>query len=368
VPKEYSARYAKLNLGVDAFPKIGQPWAGKKLDTTAIANAYGMIDNIDMNFGRLLKALDDKKLAENTIVIFLTDNGVGGVRWNGGLRNRKGSTYEGGIHVPCYVRWPGKTKAGQVIDTPLAHIDVTPTLCELCGAKGDGFDGRSFARLLLNQPGNWPERTLFFQWHRGDEPEKGRAFAARGPKYKLVQSNGVAPNARWKAKYELFDLTNDPFEQKDLAADKPEEVARLKQAYETWFADVTKKGFVPPRIIIGSEKENPVRLSRQDWRGPKAGWAADSIGHWDVKFARAGKYKVTVYMPGEIARIELRSKAAGFTGEYPRRLKGKVTFDEVWPAGDERIEVTVAIDDGTASGKVGGAHYVELEYLGPAKK
>ncbi len=94
-----------------------------------------MIENIDTNFGRLMKTLDDKKLTENTIVIFLTDNGPGGVRWNGGLRSRKTSVYEGGIRVPCYVRWPKGFKS-QVIDVPLAHIDITPTLLAACGIAG----------------------------------------------------------------------------------------------------------------------------------------------------------------------------------------------------------------------------------------
>ena len=124
-------------------------------------------------------------------------------------------------------------KGGRTIDIPLAHIDVAPTLLDLCGAKSDAFDGRSFGRLLTNTPGNWPGRTLFFQWHRGDEPEKFRAFAARGPKYKLVQSAGVQPNAKWQPKYELFDIESDPFEEKDLAADKPEVVAQLKTRVRT---------------------------------------------------------------------------------------------------------------------------------------
>ncbi|MBN9118661.1 MAG: arylsulfatase [Planctomycetes bacterium] len=368
VPEELAAKYAKLDLTENAFPKAGQPWAGKKLNTDEIAKAYGMIENIDTNFGRLMRALEEKKLAENTIVIFLTDNGPGGVRWNGGLRNRKGTVYEGGIRVPCYVRFPAKVEAGRVVDYPLAHIDITPTLLDMCGVKTNAtFDGRSFAPLLTGESDTWPDRVLFFQWHRGDEPEKFRAFAARGPRYKLVQANGVAPGAKWQPKYELFDLAADPFEEKDLAADKPEEVAKLKKEYEAWFADVTKKGFAPPRVVIGSEKENPVRLSRQDWRGDKAGWAADSVGHWEVKFERPGRYKVTVYASGEIARCELRSAAVGYTGAFPRRQKDKVTFEVEYPARDERIEVIVAIDDGTASGKTGGAHHVELEYLGPKK-
>lgn len=363
VPEAYAAKYAKLDLGVNAFPKIGQPWATLKLSTADIARAYGMIENIDDNFGRLLKALDDKKLAENTVVIFLTDNGPGGLRWNGGLRNRKGSVYEGGVRVPCYVRWRGRVKP-QTIDTPLAHIDVTPTLCEFCGAQATTtFDGRSFAKLLTGEPGNWPDRTLFFQWHRGDEPEKFRAFAARGPRYKLVQANGVPQGAKWKPKYELFDIANDPFEEKDLAAEKPEEVAKLKKEYEGWFAGVTKKGFAPPRIVIGSEKENPVRLSRQDWRGPKAGWQPDSLGHWGVTVARTGKYKVTIYAPGEFGKYAFLHINAGIGGTHPGGWTDRVTFEAEITSGNGQFEATV-----TSGGKTRGATHLELEYLGPLDK
>jgi arylsulfatase A-like enzyme len=367
VPEDLVKPYAKLDLTEKTFPDKGQPWATKKLNTDEIARAYAMIENIDTNFGRLMKALEDKKLAENTIVIFLTDNGPGGVRWNAGLRNRKGTVYEGGIRVPCYVRWPAKVRAGTVIDTPLAHIDVTPTLFDACGVKMPDvhipIDGKSFLGLLQGDNG-WHDRTLFFQWHRGDEPEKLRAFAARGPRYKLVQSNGVQQGAKWTAKYELFDIIADPFEEKDLAADKPEEVAKLKKEYETWFADVTKKGFAPPRIVIGSEKENPVRLSRQDWRGPKAGWAADSVGYWEVKVARAGKYKVTIYAPGEFDTV--RFERLGDTvalAVSPGMAKDKKNIELVLTTGNHKFEATVKL-----KGAERGAHHVELEYLGPLKK
>lgn len=369
VPEKFAAPYRKLDLTAAGFPKFGQPWATPKLNTEDIANAYGMIENIDGNFARLLKALDEKQLADNTIVVFLTDNGPGGVRWNAGLRNRKGTVYEGGIRVPCYVRWPGKVQPGRAIDLPLAHIDMAPTLLAACGVASDAaFDGRSFLRMLTGGPGNWPGRTLFFQWHRGDAPEKYRAFAARGPRYKLVQATGVPEKAKWQPKYELFDLKNDPFEQRNLAAEKPEEVGRLKREYEAWFADVTKKGFDSPRIVIGSEKENPVRLSRQDWRGPQAGWAPGSIGHWDVKIERGGKYEVTVRSNAVFAdyliaigypgrKREFGTVTARPDGKEPTSRSETRTVD--LEKGDVRLEATVK-----AGGKSRGADYVELRYIG----
>ncbi len=362
VPEEFAAKYAKLDLSADAFPKTGQPWAGPKLNTTEIANAYGMIENIDVNFGRLMKALEDRKLAENTIVIFLTDNGPGGVRWNAGLRNRKATVYEGGIRVPCYVRWPAQVKAGRVVGRPLAHIDLTPTLLAACGVAGNAtFDGDSFLAQLQRNAA-WGHRTLFFQWHRGDVPEKYRAFAARGAGYKLVQANGTAPGAKWEPKYELFDLETDPFEEKDIAADKPKEVAKLKKEDEAWFADVTKKGFAPPPIAIGSEKENPVRLSRQDRREPTTGWG-EHMGFWAVKIEREGRYKVTVYAPGEFDYCEILGCGVVHGRPYAKPQKDKVTFEQGLFAREGELRFYVSLDK-----KARGATHVELEYLGPEKK
>jgi arylsulfatase A-like enzyme len=363
VPAELAAKYAKQDLSEKAFPQLGQPWATKKLNTDAIAKAYGMIENIDTNFQRMLKALEEKKLTDNTIIIFLTDNGPGDVRWNAGLRNRKGTVYDGGTRVPCYVRWPAKVKAGTVIEQPLAHIDIAPTLLNACGTpdpKNLGFDGRDIARLLADPKAEWADRTLFVQWHRGDEPEKLRSFAARGPRYKLVQAAGTQPGAKWTPKFELFDIPADPFEEKDLAAEKPDEVAKLKTEYEAWFADVTKKGFAPPRIPIGHEKAPFTRLTRQDWRGPNAAWGPDNAGHWEVTVARAGKYRVTLHAPGDIS--EHTFTAGGETRAGKLAGKGSVSFDAVLKAGDDRVSATVSHD-----GKSRAAPYIEFEYLGPAK-
>lgn len=367
VPENFSNHYAKLDLGEKSFPKIGHPWTQPERARVETAKIYGMIENIDSNFGRLMAALAELKLAENTIVIFLTDNGPFGIRYNAGLRDRKGTVYEGGIRVPCYIRWPANFKGGREITVPLAHIDISPTILAACGVKADtSFDGRNFLPFLQGQS-EWPERNLFFQWHRGNVPERYRSFAARGPQFKLVQATSTAEGAKWTPKFELFDIVADPFEMKDLAAEKPKEVAKLKAAYETWFADVTKAGFDPPRIVVGSKKENPVRLSRQDWRGPKAGWAADSIGHWEIELEKPGRYRITARSREEFDAWEydvvIPQTQRDFTSTSSKKLakpvKSDTAAETMLPAGRATLEVRVS-----SNGKKRGPTWVEVEYLG----
>jgi arylsulfatase A-like enzyme len=356
VPDADAAPYRKLAITADTFPKVGQPWFAQKPDAKQVADAYGMIANLDANFGRLMKTLADQKLADNTVVLFLTDNGPGGVRFNSGLRNRKGTVYDGGIRVPCYVRWPAKLKPG-LIDTPLAHVDITPTLLDMTGtkpAKEVAFDGVSFLPLLTGEKKALPDRTLFLQWHRGDEPEKFRGFTAIGPKYKLVQAAGTGPNANWKPKFELFDLPADEFEQTDLAEKLPDEVAKLKTEYEAWFASVTKLGFAPPRIPLGTKAEPTVRLTRQDWRGPNADWTGTGLGHWVIEPTKDGEYEVTVRSNTAFTELAWETSAAKGKAE---RLDAKKEHTLTIPltTKDEKVQITL-----TAGGKTFGPHTVEV--------
>ena len=357
VPDADAAPYHELDLTADAFPKIGQPWFAQKPNARQIANAYGMIANLDANFGRLMKTLADRKLADNTVVLFLTDNGPGEERFNGGLRNRKGTVYDGGIRVPCYVRWPARLKPGTEIDTPLAHVDVAPTLLDLCGAKPakePAFDGVSFLPLLTGEKKGLPDRTLVLQWHRGDEPEKFRAFAAVGPRYKLVQAAGGWDAKNWKPKFELFDIPADEFEQTDLAEKLPDEVAKLKKEYEAWFADVTRLGFTPPRIPLGTDKEPTVRLTRQDWRGPDANWTATGLGHWVVEPTKDGEYEVVVRSKTPFGVVKWETGSRHGAAELVEDRK-EYTLTVPMTTKDERIQVTL-----TAGGKTFGPHTVEV--------
>jgi arylsulfatase A-like enzyme len=313
------------------------------------AKVYGMVANLDENIGRVLARLEQLKLADDTILIFLTDNGPAGQRYNGGMRGAKGTVYEGGIRVPFFVRWPGVIKLGSQTDRLAAHIDVLPTLLEACGAtapRGVKLDGRSLMPLLRGDPRPWPDRTLFFQWHRGDEPELFRSCAARNQRWKLV--NGQ----------ELYDLASDPAESKNLSAEQPAIAAKLRQEYEAWFQDVSStRGYAPPRIHLGTKFENPVILTRQDWRGPQASWGAGALGYWEVLVTAAAKYEISVQMAPAAAAGQVRFRLNGASLERPvaaGAAECALGVSEI-PAGPGRLEAEVA-----AGGKTTGVHYVTV--------
>jgi hypothetical protein len=266
-----------------------------------------MITNIDDNLGRLFARLDELGLTNDTIVIFLTDNGPQQPRFNSGMRGRKGTVFEGGTRVPFFVRWPNGFQGDRDIDRIAAHIDIAPTVVQACGGampKDRTIDGKSVLPLWKGQKIDWPDRTLFFQWHRGDVPEMYRAFAARSQQHRLVQPMGVQEKSAFdKSKLMLFDIANDPFETKDLAGTHAEIVAAMKRQYEDWFRDVegTRK-FAPPRIVVGSEKENPTVLTRQDWRSKDGNWTPKSLGYWELQVANGGTFEFTAILSAAAAK------------------------------------------------------------------
>src|SRR5262249_28552367 len=157
-----------------------------------------------------------------------------------------------------------------------AHIDIVPTLLDACGVPtpaGLRLDGRSLLPLLRgNSDVAWPDRTLFFQWHRGDQPQRDRAFVARSQRYALLRRE-PPPESRHVPPLELYDMESDPYQQHDLAAKEPRIAAQMHENYLAWFDDVSStRGFEPIRIAIGGAREDPTVLTRQDWRGPRSGW------------------------------------------------------------------------------------------------
>jgi arylsulfatase A-like enzyme len=365
VPEKYLEPYKKINLGADEFPKVGHPIGKVNEDVTA--RIYAMETNIDDNVGRLLARLDELKIADNTIVIFLSDNGPQQPRYNSGLLDLKTSVHEGGIRVPCYWRWPGHFIAGHKVDRIAAHIDIAPTLVELCRVQGPPkgtFDGRSLEPLLTHEKVDWPDRTLFVQWHRGETPELNRACAARTQKWKIAQPKGIQEggSAPKDPVFELYDMENDPLELKNVAADHPDIVTKMRKDYEAWFKDVSStRGYGPVRIHVGAPQENPSLLTRQDWRGPKSSWGADGLGFWEVTVARGGKYDVTLYYPKAAEDTTVEFKLGNVTRKQDVKAGStQVTLQGIeLTAGDGRIEATIEREKKTV-----GVHYVELKRVG----
>lgn len=363
VPPEPYARYRATGMQPDLFRGPGHPVpASFNADTTA--RVYAMVENIDQNVGRVLAELDRLNLTRQTLVTFLTDNGPQQPRYNAGLPGLKGTVRDGGIRVPLFVRWPGRFEGGRTVDTIAAHIDIAPTLLEATRSPTPSavrFDGRSLLPLLAADGSAPDDRTLFFQWHRGDVPEEGRAFAARNARFKLVQplGNGDQPHPP-DAPLLLFDMAADPFEQRDVAREHPGVVALLREAYRLWFRDVTidrdytDRGV--PRIAVGAPQENPVRLTRQDWRGPQAGWTPASIGYWLVDVRRAGHYDLTV-----------RSAPSPVAGTVTLSI-GDGTTSRTLPAGAEAVvfrdvrlvpgPATLSVDVMRATGRAGALDVV----------
>lgn len=263
---------------------------------------YGMIANIDANLGRLRKFLDTHGLAENTILIFATDNGgADGVRvFNAGMRGAKSSPYEGGHRVPCFISWPaGGLKTGRDVNTLTAHIDLLPTLVDLCqlNNRGHHVDGRSLRPLLYDHDSEWKPRVIVTDSQREEHLIKWKDTAVMTQRWRLISPT---PNGD-ESRIELYDIVKDPGQTTDVVSQHPDVVQKLKAEYETWWKEASAQAGSYVRIVLGSEHENPSRLSCMDWHGNGANlvWNQRQIrtapaanGFWAVLISQPGRYRV----------------------------------------------------------------------------
>ncbi len=345
VPEGWLEHYRQVDLSA-ALPDPAR--AGEQV-LDRLARSYAMISNIDDNVGRLMARLDELGLAENTLVVFLVDNGPDRDRYNAGLRGRKGTVFEGGIRSPLLARWPARLSAGgDAVDRIAAHIDIAPTLLEAAGVEppaGLHLDGRSLLGLLAGEgdgdPAAWPDRTLYFQFHRGDEPTAFRSFAAVGQRYKLVHPSPRG-EGDWdgELKLELYDLEADPGESRNLIDELPEIAAGMSDDYLTWFDDVSSTrpdNYAPPRIVVGTDQEPVTVLTRQDWRRitDDQGWRPTSRGQWLLNAPADATFDIEVRLvSGSTGPVLLdigdRSHSQALTPEQTTAVFEGVAF----PAGD----------------------------------
>ncbi len=254
---------------------------------------YAMVSNIDDNLGLLFNKLKELKLTDNTIVIFMTDNGPQQVRYVAGMKGKKGSVYRGGVRVPFYLRYPARYKGNRDIATTTAHIDILPTLAELCGVEKPEdriIDGKSLAPLFQGEKVDWKERSLFFYWTRR-YPELYNNMALQKGPYKLVgHTNYNAPIES----FELFDISKDPYEQANIITTKRSIATEMKTELQRSYEELALSENItsPPRIVVGNAAENPVILNRNDAGGERGIWAQEEIyGLWQVSIEK-GTYNI----------------------------------------------------------------------------
>lgn len=301
VPPDDYAEYQQRNLNNDQFPQDRGHPLPKQANVDQRARIFAMITNVDRNIGRLLQKLDALKLAENTIVIFMVDNGPNGRRYVAGMKGNKSMVHEGGVRSPFFIRWPAGLPSRRSVSGPYAHIDVMPSLLEACGVQPPGdlkIDGRSFLGALRGRKDErLGQRAIVIQSHRGDRPVRFHNFMIRQGDWKLLHGSGFGRESfQGPPKFELYHLADDPLELKNVVADHPEKLAQLKAEYEAWFADVGSTrpdNYAPPRIFVGTPHENPTTLSRQDWRHTSGRpWGADSLGHWLLDVRNQTTYRI----------------------------------------------------------------------------
>lgn len=257
--------------------KFFDKYKAKGLDDE-LASIYGMCDNMDENIGKLLQKLDDSGLSENTIVIFMTDNGPNGVRYNANMKGIKGSVDEGGVRVPCFVRWKGKITPHK-IKTLGSHIDIFPTLQEICGLKSvktKPLDGISLVKSLLGNDQK-VEREIYSHVAQPEKNIKAFPGAVRTNQYRLIVKENTT---------ELYDMLKDPEQKYNIASTETATLEKLKSDYQNWFADVSKE--IKPELSIPiSSKLNYIELPtyEADFSGNITykeghGWVHDWLVNW----------------------------------------------------------------------------------------
>ncbi len=317
------------------------------------AAVYGMCENIDDNVGRILAKLDDLQLSNNTIVLYLTDNGPNGHRFNAGMKGIKAHVDEGGVRTPLLVRYPGVIPAGDTIEGLASHIDLLPTLHGLAKLEFvpqfslDGID------LSAYMTGNMdiPERLIFT--HQVHREVKSTPASVRSNRYRLVMKSGDTL---------LYDMIKDPGQKLDIAEEMPVITATLSDTLGKWFTSVTEGLPYDPPIPVGHEKAPLVTLPAPEaelagniqFKG-EMGWANDWMtgfgeapgsAQWRIDVVNSGTYEVSARIacnsPGSNDRIivhfddEQLSKKISRAYDAPKtevydRVPRTEVYEREWP-------------------------------------
>jgi arylsulfatase A-like enzyme len=340
-----------------------------------MAKFYGMITNFDENLGRFREQLEKLGLAENTLLIFMTDNGTA-AGWidqeakypyfNAGMRGWKSSAWDGGHRVPCFWHWParGITK-GRDVPALTAHMDLLPTLVDLLDLKkpaGPVIDGVSLKASLLGENKPLPERTLFAHVQRAFLPPKWKDSVAMRTQWRLIDGK------------ELYDIKADPGQRKDLSSEHPDLVKELRGDYERWWKSLEPAMAETVRYVIGGAA-NPTTLTSHDWLMPgvePAAWHQNQIkrgdlinGPWAVDVKQAGTYEISLHRWAPYLEKAMDATASRLSiGDVDERMNLKkdatgATFRVKLKAGPAMLQTWLT----RADGKEHGAYYVQVRLL-----
>ncbi|WP_153559374.1 sulfatase-like hydrolase/transferase [Roseimaritima sediminicola] len=293
----YNTPHTPASVPVDKW----QQWAERPDVEDPFTRAmYALVENIDDNLGRLLAKLEQLGIAEETVIVFLTDNGPNGHRFNDQMRGIKSSEHEGGVRVPLFVRWSQRIPPGTVVKPNAAHIDLLPTLCRIAGVENPAsktlpLDGLDLTPLLFGQDDfEMPERNLYV-WRNPNR------WSVRSARYRATEKS-------------LHDLVADPSQQNNLARTHPEVHRSLIESYRDWAAKATPQQPQPLPVPIGYEPWPRVTVAAHeldlypepgrgiDYCG-RRGWAHQWIEDWSdpqayaacpVEVVSGGEYRVRI--------------------------------------------------------------------------
>lgn len=312
------------------------------------ARIYSLVERIDINLGRLFEKVDQLGMREDTVVLFMSDNGGVSRHFKAGIKGNKASTYEGGVRSPLFVRWPGHFPSGGVVEAQASHVDLLPTFCELAGApvpQDRAIDGKSLVPLLESGKGKSHHEYVYHTWDRYF-PNPDRRWSVSDQRWKLVGLFGPKTEPS-PSKWRLFDLEKDPGETKNLLTSEPKQAKRLRREFVRWFEEVTDGvDYHPAPIPVGNPEENPVEIqpSWAKWEGEHIrytfdGYDWDSIDGWKVPgehadwqldVRKAGTYEVTIAYGCSPVKMGGKMKLSA----------GKATLDfKVEPTGNGEVFV-----------------------------
>lgn len=278
---------------------------------------FGMITNIDDNFAKLQKQLKKLKIEDNTIVIFMTDNGTASGRtvYNAGMKGAKNSEYEGGHRVPFFIKYPaGNIGGGKEIGELTAHIDFLPTIAELCGVSIEpitkSLHGVSLYPLISGEVSDLGDRTIVIDSQRRQNLMKWNKTSVMEDKWRLV--NGV----------ELYNIADDPGQERDLATKYPDRVEAMRTNYDRWWDEIIESGANERyAYITAGGDENPLRINAHDLHAEAVGahhqfgalTGVNPLGVYKIRIADEGKYRF------QLCRYPLES-GLSFDAVVPERM------------------------------------------------